>query len=129
MNGLTPKQNAFVIEYLIDYNATKAAVRSGYSKRSAEVTGHRLLRKAKIYEAINKKVDELASDLREKFILDAIVARDVMLEVLNDPDASDRDKINAAKDLLDRAGFVAVTKKERSGTNGGAIEIMFVSPK
>jgi len=41
-----------VIEYLVDANATRAAIRAGYSPRGAEVQGHRLLRNAKVAAAI-----------------------------------------------------------------------------
>lgn len=41
--ALPPKQQAFIREYLIDLNATKAAARAGYSPRSAKVTGFKLL--------------------------------------------------------------------------------------
>ena len=34
-NGLSPKQRAFVEEYLIDLNATQAAIRAGYSAQTA----------------------------------------------------------------------------------------------
>lgn len=51
---LTPKQRLFVQEYLIDLNATQAAIRAGYSPASAEVTGHRLLRNAKIADLIEQ---------------------------------------------------------------------------
>ena len=37
-NKLTPKQVHFVAEYLIDLNATQAAIRAGYSERTAEFT-------------------------------------------------------------------------------------------
>lgn len=40
---LTPKQRRFVAEYLIDSNATQAARRAGYSKKTADVQGPRLL--------------------------------------------------------------------------------------
>ena len=40
---LTKRQNSFVAEYAKDANATQAAIRAGYSRRSARVTGHRLL--------------------------------------------------------------------------------------
>jgi phage terminase small subunit len=40
---LTPKQAAFVREYLIDRNATQAAIRAGYSLRTAKSTGYELL--------------------------------------------------------------------------------------
>lgn len=49
---MTPKQQRFVQEYLIDLNATQAAIRAGYSQKTAEVQGCRLLRNAKVAEAI-----------------------------------------------------------------------------
>jgi phage terminase small subunit len=51
--ALTPKQQRFVEEYLVDLNATQAAIRAGYSKRSAEVEGCRLLKNAKVSAEID----------------------------------------------------------------------------
>jgi len=45
---LTAKQQRFVEEYLVDLNATQAAIRSGYSKKTAEQQGNRLLGNAKV---------------------------------------------------------------------------------
>ena len=44
MDGLTPKQERFCAEYLVDYNATQAAVRAGYSEKTAGSAGNRLLK-------------------------------------------------------------------------------------
>lgn len=49
---LTPKQERFVAEYLIDLNATQAAIRAGYSEKTAEVQGPRLLGNVRVAEAI-----------------------------------------------------------------------------
>lgn len=49
---LTPKQQAFVNEYLVDHNATAAAIRAGYSERTANREGSRLLSKVDIQEAL-----------------------------------------------------------------------------
>tara|TARA_R110002126_G_scaffold74356_3_gene185470 strand:- start:1192 stop:1749 length:558 start_codon:yes stop_codon:yes gene_type:complete len=49
---LTPKQEAFVQEYLIDLNATQAAIRAGYSEKTANEQGSRLLANVKIAKAI-----------------------------------------------------------------------------
>ncbi len=49
---LTPKQARFVEEYLIDLNATQAAIRAGYSVKAAHVEGSRLLTNAKVAAAI-----------------------------------------------------------------------------
>jgi phage terminase small subunit len=57
-DGLTDKQAAFIDEYLIDLNATQAAIRAGYNKSRAEVTGHELVRNSKIAAVIK---DSLSS--------------------------------------------------------------------
>ncbi len=57
--GLTAKQAKFVDEYLVDLNATKAAIRAGYSKKTAFVIGCGNLSKPKIAKAIQKRREEL----------------------------------------------------------------------
>lgn len=49
---LTPKQERFVAEYLIDLNATQAAVRAGYSARTAASQGARLLKQSGVARAV-----------------------------------------------------------------------------
>lgn len=51
-NELTPKQRAFVREYLVDLNATQAAIRAGYAESGASVEGSRLLANAKVASAV-----------------------------------------------------------------------------
>jgi len=50
--GLTAKQEAFVSEYLIDLNATQAAIRAGYSEKTAYSIGQENLNKPVIADAI-----------------------------------------------------------------------------
>jgi phage terminase small subunit len=50
--AMTPQQQQFVDEYLIDLNATQAAIRAGYSKRTARSQGQRLLTNVDIGKAI-----------------------------------------------------------------------------
>lgn len=50
--ALTPKQGAFVREYLIDLNATQAAIRAGYSAKTAYSMGEENLRKPEIAAAV-----------------------------------------------------------------------------
>ncbi|MDD3020935.1 MAG: terminase small subunit [Alphaproteobacteria bacterium] len=57
-NSLTPKQKQFVSEYLIDLNATQAAIRAGYSKKTADVQGVRMLGNVKVQEALNKAMNK-----------------------------------------------------------------------
>lgn len=54
---LTPKQARFVDEYLIDLNATQAAIRAGYSEKTAYAQGQRLLKNAEIARQIQKAMD------------------------------------------------------------------------
>lgn len=50
---LTPKQQRFVDEYLIDLNATQAAIRAGYSAKTAYAIGEENLRKPEIASAVS----------------------------------------------------------------------------
>lgn len=52
--NLPPKQQRFVEEYLIDLNATQAAIRAGYSARTAEQQGPRLLGNIRVAEALRE---------------------------------------------------------------------------
>ncbi len=52
LSELTPKQAAFVAEYLVDLSATKAAIRAGYSEHSAHAIGYENLSKPAIQDAI-----------------------------------------------------------------------------
>ena len=51
---LTPKQAAFVAEYVKDGNATQAAIRAGYSEKTADVQGPRLLGNVGIQQALQQ---------------------------------------------------------------------------
>ncbi|TCB86668.1 terminase small subunit [Enterobacter wuhouensis] len=51
-DGLTTQQRRFVAEYLKDGNATQAAIRAGYSKKSAEQIGYQLLQKTTVAHAV-----------------------------------------------------------------------------
>lgn len=64
---VTPKQEKFCVEYLIDLNATQAAIRAGYSKRTAYSIGNEILKKPEIKSRIN----ELRSQEFKKSIMTA----------------------------------------------------------
>jgi phage terminase small subunit len=69
---LTPKQEQFVHEYLIDLNASRAAARAGYSVRTAGKAGPRLLTHPKVAAALQKARE--AALKRAGMTLDEIVA-------------------------------------------------------
>jgi phage terminase small subunit len=60
---LTPKQRRFVNEYLIDLNATQAAIRAGYSKKTAQQIGAENLSKPVIQAEIQKRQVKLQNKL------------------------------------------------------------------
>lgn len=61
MANLTPKQQRFVEEYLIDLNATQAAIRAGYSEKTAYSVGHENLKKPEIQKAIQEAQEILSN--------------------------------------------------------------------
>ena len=55
---LTAKQQRFCDEYLIDLNATQAAIRAGYSEKTATEQGSRLLTKVNVKSYIDERMEE-----------------------------------------------------------------------
>ena len=55
---MTPRQEKFCVEYLIDLNATQAAIRAGYSDKTAYSMGQRLLKNVEIQSRIKKMRDD-----------------------------------------------------------------------
>lgn len=71
--ALNDKQSAFCEEYLIDLNATQAAIRAGYSKKTAAQIGEKLLRKVEIQEKIQQLKNERSA--RTDITADAVIRR------------------------------------------------------
>jgi phage terminase small subunit len=69
---LTAKQTLFVEEYLVDLNGKQAAVRTGYSAKSAEVQASRLLRNTAVQAALGEAMQ--ARSQRTKVTADRVVA-------------------------------------------------------
>lgn len=69
---MTPKQAAFVSEYMIDHNGTQAAIRAGYSKRTARQQAVELLASGEVQQAI--KVAETAAQQRNALTLDDLLS-------------------------------------------------------
>lgn len=60
---LTDKQKRFVVEYLVDSNAAQAAIRAGFSKKTAKVKGAQLLKHPEIAAAIRKRQQKIDQKL------------------------------------------------------------------
>ena len=73
--GLSAKQEKFVDEYLIDLNATQAAIRAGYSECGAPVQGNRLLTNANVKAEIAKRQVERSkrTTVSQDYVLTTIV--------------------------------------------------------
>lgn len=59
---MTPKQKKFCVEYLINLNATQAAIRAGYSEKTAYSMGQRLLKNVEIKSRIKELQDKVFED-------------------------------------------------------------------
>lgn len=68
---MTPKQVKFCDEYLIDNNATQAAIRAGYSKKTAGQIGEQNLRKLEIAKYIEERLQK--AQIRNEITLDDII--------------------------------------------------------
>lgn len=73
----TAKQQMFIDEYLVDLNATQAAIRAGYSERTAKSQGHRLLTNVDILA----RIEELKKTRADRLQLDAYWVLKRLMEI------------------------------------------------
>lgn len=71
--SLTPKQQAFVNEYIVDFNATQAAIRAGYSAKTASAAAARMLANVKIQTAVSEAMQKRTE--RTQVTADLVVHR------------------------------------------------------
>ena len=93
---MTEKQKRFCDEYLVDLNATQAAIRAGYNPKTAYSQGQRLLKKADVKKCIEDRLEQLKSertaDAKEVMeYLTAVMRRETVSSVLaRDETGADR---------------------------------------
>ena len=75
MTEITQKQFRFVQEYLIDMNGTQAAIRAGYSPKSARNQGSRLMTNDDILSAINLAISDITMTAKEVLVRLSEIAR------------------------------------------------------
>lgn len=121
MAKLTDKQRRFVDEYLIDLNATQAAIRAGYSVRTANEQGAQNLAKLSIQDAISRKMAARSRRTgvnAERVVLElAKVAFAKMTDIV---DSNGRIKEDASPD--DLACIESIKYKESDNEYGGSVE-------
>lgn len=122
---LTERQKAFCREYLVDYNATRAAIQAGYATTGARQEGSRLLAKADIQKELAHLVKPIreAAELRAADVLElamAVAGGDIRTLFTADEDGE-----TCPKDMHDLSGteqrLVAGWKRKPDGS----VEIKF----
>lgn len=115
MENLTPRQQRFVSEYLIDLNATQAAIRAGYSEKTARQVASENLTKPNIAEAIA----EARSRLAQKAEWSA-VDRLLSLKAIHDASMEDdrRTAIAAIAEANKMQGSYAPIKQDHTSSDG-----------
>lgn len=121
MAKLTDKQQRFVDEYLIDLNATQAAIRAGYSAKTADQQGSRMLANVKVKQAVAEKQAQRSKRTgvnQDRVVLElAKVAFAKMTDIV---DSNGRIKEDASPD--DLACIESIKYKESDNEYGGSIE-------
>jgi phage terminase small subunit len=123
MAKLTAKQQKFVDEYLIDLNATQAAIRAGYKKTEyTDTNANKLLENTRIREAVDKSMAERSrrTGINQDRVIQEL-ARIAFVNpqnVINSEDASIR--ADATED--DLACIQSVKVKTMDGEKGSSVE-------
>lgn len=118
--ALTRKQKRFIQEYLIDLNATQAAIRAGYSPNSANEIASENLAKPNIRDAVDKAIAERSR--RTGINQDRVLLELAKIAFLNPTDVIDMDKatIKGDSNREDTAAISSV-KVKRIPTEAGEI--------
>jgi phage terminase small subunit len=127
---MTPKQQRFVEEYLIDLNATQAAIRAGYSAKTANEQGARLLANVSVRNAVS---EAKAKRSKETGIDAAWVLSRLAAEAFADlADLYDEQgRVKPVKDwpLVWRQGLVAGIEVETIGEGAGQVTKIKISER
>lgn len=123
MAKLTEKQKKFVEEYLIDLNATQAAIRAGYKatkKNTFEVIGYQLLQKTSVSYEIEKAIAERSR--RTGITQDRVIWELAKIALVNTGNVIDPDDASIRKDATeDDLACIQSVKVKTSVTSKGTI--------
>lgn len=122
--SLSPKEKKFCQEYIVDLNGAQAAIRAGYSERSAKEQAARMLTKANIKKFVKELKDERAK--RTEITADMVVKELAKIGFANIQDYISGD--NAISDISQidagKAAAVAAVKKSVTRFDGGEKEVV-----
>ena len=122
LDGMTAKQRRFCDEYLIDLNATQAAIRAGYSVNNADKIGSELLGKTRVRETVAKAMAERSkrTGINQDRVIQEL-ARIAFVNPKNVIDSKDASvKADATED--DLACIQSVKVKTTDGAKGKSVE-------
>jgi phage terminase small subunit len=130
---LTAKQQAFCEEYLVDLNATQAAIRAGYSEKTSSEMGYENLSKPQIAEVIAGLQAKRSAEtkLDAQWVLDRLQRvhdRCMQEEAVKDADGPtgeykfEHSGANKSLELIGKHLAMFTEKKELTGANGGPIQ-------
>ena len=120
MANLTPKQQRFVEEYLIDLNATQAAISAGYSEKTAQEIGSENLSKPMVAKAIAEAQEKLSNKAQ---VTVEMVVQGLLNEAKDLSEGSTQSaRVSAWAHLGKHLGMFK-DKIEHTGPNGGAIDL------
>ncbi|MDE6053383.1 MAG: terminase small subunit [Lachnospiraceae bacterium] len=119
---MTEKQQRFVDEYLIDLNATQAAIRAGYSVKNADKIGSELLGKTRVSEAISERMAQRSR--RTGINQDRVVLELAKIAFVNAVDVIDPEKatIKDGATSDDTAAIQSVKVKVIPTSEGEGVE-------
>ena len=95
---MTPKQKAFCEFYIASLNATEAAIKAGYSKKTARKIGHENLTKLDIQKYINERL----TSAQNQRVATAQEVLEYLTSVVRSPKEATKDRIKAATLLGER---------------------------
>ena len=127
MSDITGQQKSFIDEYIKfgRRNQTQAAINAGYSPKSAESQASQLLKNPKVSAYLEERENDISQAIKREFIFDALEAKKVMAQLMNDDDVPENVRLSAAKDFLDRAGFKPIEKQEVENSGDIGIKVVW----
>lgn len=118
---LTPKQQAFADYYIQTGNATEAAIKAGYSEKTARITGCENLTKPNIQQYIEEKQKELESNR----MADMTEVREFWTEAMRNPDNAMKDRLKASEMIARTSGaFLDKVEMKTTGEQTITVTIM-----
>jgi phage terminase small subunit len=127
LEELTDKQKKFVEAYFEFSKGTHAAVVAGYAVNSAHVEASRLLKNDKIREYLEELQKERRELIQNRLAGMAEKAAEMLFELAMNAE-SENVRVNALKDILDRAGYKPTDKVEQKNEHSGKIVFSFCDP-